>query len=257
MSTMATRLLGLPELLPLSNLGKQLLAETVGTLLLVIVGCGSCAGGGVSSDQANIVRISLTFGLTVATIAMVIGHVSGCHINPAVTFGLTVAGKIGPIKAVLYILAQSTGAILGSSILWAFLAKETPLAPSLRGAAGLGATSVSQELSPGQAFVIETVITMVLVMVVFGAAADEVNSQKVLGSPPLAIGLSITSCHLFAVPLTGASMNPARSLGPAVLLGDFTNLWVYWAGPLTGGLLAALLYQATFRARRLEDSEAK
>eukprot|EP00090_Calanus_glacialis_P024313 TRINITY_DN37753_c0_g1_i1.p1 TRINITY_DN37753_c0_g1~~TRINITY_DN37753_c0_g1_i1.p1 ORF type:complete len:257 (-),score=60.48 TRINITY_DN37753_c0_g1_i1:128-877(-) len=230
------------------HLVKSLTAELVGTLVLVFIGCGSCVGGDSStlSDQANIVRIALCFGLTVATIAATIGHVSGCHVNPAVTLGLMVGAKIGILKGLLYISFQCIGAVLGSHILYLFLYDST----DLRGAAGLGATGLHPDLSAGQGFLIETLITLVLVLVVFGAAADQVNAAEVKGSPPLAIGLSITACHLFAIPLTGSSMNPARSLGPAVVLGNYSHIWVYWAGPLTGGVLAALLYQGVFRARR-------
>jgi glycerol uptake facilitator-like aquaporin len=146
------------------------------------------------------------------------------------------------VRALLYTAAQCCGALLGSCVLWTFLAQEVrgavgqapqgPRALELRGAAGLGATLPAPGISGAQAFVIEAVITMVLLLVVFGAAADEVNSEAVLGSPPLAIGLAITACHLFAVPLTGASMNPARSLGPALLLGHWSHLWLYWTGLL-------------------------
>jgi len=243
------------ELVSLPKLGKQLLAEMLGTLILVTVGCGSCMGGDGAGegtgfdDQSNIVRISFTFGLTVATLAMTIGHVSGCHINPAVTLGLTVTGKVGLVQSCLYIAAQSIGAILGSDILWTFAYGEGNRSTELRGFSSLGTTGLSHGVTPVQGFVIEAMITMILVMVVFGAAADHPNSEKVMGSPPLAIGLAVTTCHLFAIPLTGSSMNPARSLGPAVILGQYSHMWLYWAGPLTGGLLAAILYQAIFAAR--------
>jgi len=240
---------GFGEIQQKGVLFRSILAEFVGTLFLVLIGCGSCMGGDHSEapvqvdDQANFVRISLCFGITVATLAQTIGHVSGCHINPAVTLGLIVGRKIGMIKGALYVVAQCVGAIAGAAIL-------TALVPGdVRGAAGLGMTSVANKVTLGQAVAIEMLITMVLVMVVFAAAADGVNAATVKGSAPLAIGLSITTCHLFAVPLTGSSMNPARSLGPAVVLGKFDNHWVYWVGPLLGGFLAAVFYQLVLRAR--------
>merc|ERR1719481_501142 len=197
-------------------------------MMLVLVGCGSCSGGDDKdsniSDQANIVRIALTFGITVATIAQSIGHVSGCHINPAVTAGLLVGGKIGLVKGLLYILSQSLGAILGAATLAALLPS------SVRGVSGLGVTSLNEETSIGQAFGIEFLISLILVLVVYGAAADSNNDVK--GSAPLAIGLSITACHLWAIPYTGSSMNPARSLGPSVITSQFTNLWLYWLAPI-------------------------
>lgn len=229
---------------------KALVAEVVGTMMLVLVGCGSCSGGDDKdsdiSDQANIVRIALTFGITVATIAQAVGHVSGCHINPAVTAGLIVGQKIGIVKGLLYVLAQSLGAILGASILVVVLPQDN----DVRGVSGLGVTGLSN-VSPGQGFGIELLITMVLVLVVFGAAADPNN--EVRGSAPLAIGLSITAAHLWAIPYTGSSMNPARSLGPSVVTGDFNNHWVYWVGPISGGVLAAILYQLVFQAAPKKD----
>jgi len=238
--------LGLQECRRVVPLLKSLVAELVGTLVLVFVGCGSCVGGSEAtlSAQANIVRISLCFGLTVATLAASIGHVSGCHINPAVTVGLVTGGKVGVVKGCLYISAQCVGGILGSYTLHLFLFHSN----NLRGSAGLGATTLTTGVSPAQGCAIELLLSLVLVLVVYGCAADQVNAREVKGSPPLAIGLAITACHLFAIPLTGSSMNPARSLGPAVVLGDFTHLWVYWLGPCTGGLSAALLYQGVFKA---------
>eukprot|EP00092_Neocalanus_flemingeri_P047648 GFUD01054072.1.p1 GENE.GFUD01054072.1~~GFUD01054072.1.p1 ORF type:complete len:340 (+),score=98.78 GFUD01054072.1:82-1101(+) len=248
---------GFAELKQTSILFKAILAEFVGTLFLVLIGCGSCLGGdqhdaGVQlDDQANTVRISLCFGLTVATLAQTLGHVSGCHINPAVTLGLVVGRKVGMMKGVFYITAQCLGAMTGAAILAAVVPED------VRGAAGLGMTNVGSKVTAGQAVAIEMLITMVLVLVVFAAAADGINAATVKGSAPLAIGLSITTCHLFAVPLTGSSMNPARSLGPAVVLGQFENHWVYWVGPLLGGFLAAVFYQLVLRARVEEDKSRK
>jgi len=225
---------------------KALIAECLGTLLLVFIGCGSCMSGDTDDDishQAQYVRIALCFGVTVATIAQTIGHVSGCHINPAVTAGLITGAKIGLVKGLLYIVAQSLGAILGAGILKVFVSDP------VRGYSGLGCTGFNEAIiSSGQAFGIEFMITMVLVLVVFGADADDNNAASVKGSPPLAIGLSITTCHLFAIPLTGSSMNPARSLGPSVVAGCWSNHWVYWLGPIAGGVAAALIYQLTFKA---------
>jgi len=240
--------LSFSELSSPSLLGKQCLAEMLGTMVLVLVGCGSCIGGEALDDQANIVRISLTFGLTVATLAAALGHVSGCHINPAVTLGLTVAGKVGILQSCLYMASQSVGAVMGSGILWVFLYNEQG-SPLLRGSPSLGVTALSPEITIVQGLIIETIISCVLVMVVFGAAVDKGKCDNDLGSPGLAIGLAVTTCHLFAIPLTGSSMNPARSLGPAVILGQYSHQWIYWTGPLIGGLLAAILYQAIFAVR--------
>lgn len=227
------------------DVAKCLAAEFLGTMFLVLVGCGSCMGG----DAADIVRIAFAFGVTVATIAQSIGHISGCHINPAVTFGLVFGRKIGILKALLYIVFQCVGALIGAGLL-KLLAPE-----DVRGAAGLGMTSLNEHLNVGQAFGIEFLITMVLVLVVFGAAADDDNTPNVKGSAPLAIGLSITTCHLFAIPFTGSSMNPARTFGPAVVLGAWDNHWVYWLGPILGGITASLVYQMVLKAPRVNKAD--
>jgi len=230
-------------------IAKSCVAELIGTLFLVLVGCGSC----YKADD-DFVRIALAFGVTVATIAQSIGHVSGCHINPAVTFGLLFGQKIGLVKSILYILSQCIGAAIGAALLMAF----TP------GPWNLGNTGFT-DINSGQAFGIEFFITFVLVLVVYASAADEHNAPSVKGSAPLAIGLSITTCHLFAIPLTGSSMNPARSFGTAVIsattLGSdvashgFYGHWVYWIGPILGGITAALVYQMLFRVVPLEDKK--
>ena len=154
---------------------------------MVLVGCGSCMGGDQTDnsvqidDKANIVRISLCFGITVATLAQTLGHVSGCNINPAVSLALVVGGKLGMIKGVLYVASQCAGAILGAVMLFAVVPSEA------RGAAGLGKTSLAANVTIVQALTIEMLITMVLVMVVFAAAADDINAATVKGSAPLAI----------------------------------------------------------------------
>lgn len=213
---------------------KALIAELVGTTVLVFVGCGSCFS--TEDHGAKVVDIAFAFGIAVATMAQAIGHVSGCHINPAVTCGMLVARHISVIKALLYIIVQCLGGVVGAAIL-------KGVSPSnFTG----GTTGVSDPINSAQAFGIELVITFVLVLVVFGVCDDRRTDVK--GSAPLAIGLSITACHLVAVPLTGASMNPARTFGPSVVFGSWENHWVYWAGPILGGLVAALLYTYVFRA---------
>lgn len=217
---------------------KSSLAELIGTMFLVLVGCGSCLG----DTSADFVRIALAFGVTVATMAQSIGHVSGCHINPAVTAGLLFGRKIGLVKSIFYVVAQCLGAVIGAGLLLV-------LAPeNMRGADGLGKTALGEGVTAGQGFGIEFLITFVLVMVVFGAAADDNNAPNVKGSAPLAIGLSITTCHMFAIPFTGSSMNPARTFGPAAILSDFTNHWVYWVGPILGGICASIVYQMVLMA---------
>ena len=144
--------------------------------------------------------------------------------------------QIGLVKGLLYVVAQCVGAIVGAAVL-------SILIPGEAGASGLSG------INAGQGFGIEFIITLVLVLVVFAAAADGNNSDSVRGSAPLAIGLSITTCHLFAIPLTGSSMNPARTLGPSVIFNSWANHWVYWVGPILGGVTAALIYQLVLKVR--------
>jgi len=247
-------------------------AELIGTMFLNFVGCGSALNNG-----GDYVRIALCFGVTVATMAQSIGHISGCHINPAVTAGLLIGRKIGLIKAILYIVSQCIGAVIGTGLLFAFYPSELDVGDPTCGSSGvvlkadgagvdgkggkcswpgwLGVTNFNPAtLNSGQALGIEFFITFVLILVVFGAAADDHAAAASKGSAPLAIGLSITTCHLFAIPLTGSSMNPARSFGSAVIAGNFSNHWVYWLGPILGGVCASIVYNLILKA---EDKEAK
>jgi len=242
---------------------KALLAEFLGTMILVLLACGACTqheplkgdDGKVVEGKVvlDVVRIALAFGLTVATMAQSIGHISGCHINPGVTAGLMVGRKIGLIKGLLYIVVQSLGAIVGAALLMVLTGQESSDSPSI-GAVGLNA---DVPVSAGAGFGIEFFITFVLVLVVYAAAADEDNAGSVKGSAPLAIGFAISIGHLFAVPLTGAGMNPARSLGTAVVANKLENHWVYWAGPLLGGIAAGLIYQMVFRAPKSHNITEK
>jgi len=247
-------------------------AELIGTMFLNLVGCGSALNHG-----GDFVRIALCFGVTVATMAQSIGHISGCHINPAVTAGLLIGRKIGVIKALLYIVSQCIGAVIGTGLLFAFYPSELDVGDKTCGVNGvvqkadgaggvdgkcgwagwLGVTNFNSSLNAGQALGIEFFITFVLILVVFGAAADDHAAAASKGSAPLAIGLSITTCHLFAIPLTGSSMNPARSFGSAVIASNFSNHWVYWIGPILGGICASILYNLILRAEDPAEQEPK
>lgn len=222
------------------RLWRGAVAELVGTMLLVIIGCGTCVGGPDWEQFApSTLQISLAFGLAVATVVWCLCHVAGAgHVNPAVTAGMLVTGKISVVRAVVFIVAQCLGAVVGAGLLKAL----TP--PAVQGQ--LGATTVSGTLSVEQGFGVEFVVTFVLVLTVF--ASCDGKRKDLHGSGPLAIGLSVTLCHLFAIKYTGSSMNPARSFGPAVVATVWQNHWVYWCGPLLGGVTAALLYEALFAA---------
>jgi len=204
---------------------QALIAEMLGTMFLVLIGCGSCymhrdanGSGTVTVDELDCVRIALAFGVTIVIMAQSIGHVSGCHINPAVTIGLITGGRIGLVKGLLYIIMQCIGAMIGAGLLKAFIPGNLA-----------GVTNLSAGIGVGQGIGIEFFMTFVLVMCVMSP-----------GATPLYIGLSVSTCLLFAIPFTGASLNPARSFGPAVVSAIWANHWVYWVGPILGGVAAAL-----------------
>ncbi|XP_076627699.1 aquaporin AQPAe.a [Colletes latitarsis] len=209
-----------------AGLYRALLAEFLGTMLLNFFGCGSVI-------TANVVAISLAFGLTVAAAIQGVGHISGGHVNPAVTFGLMIVGKVPIIRGLLYVLAQCVGAIAGSGALRA-------LSPE-RMEAALGVVQLSEGVTAVQGFGIEFFLAFILVLVVCGACdAAKPHSR---GMAPLIIGLAVTVGHLVGVPRTGAGMNPARSLGSAAVMGAFDNHWLYWVGPILGGMAGGLVYE--------------
>lgn len=210
-----------------------LLAEFIGTAMLVTVGCGSCYA------KSSLVGIALSFGLSVGTIVWAIAHTSGGHINPAVTVGFLVTRKISFVRGLFYIISQSIGAIAGAGVLHLVNPSNATAGYNLNPTLGTSAPPANSPITHFQVFLIELIITFVLVFTVF-ATCD--SRRKFPGSGPLAIGLSVTMGHLWAVPFTGAGTNPARVFGPAVVSHTWVHHWAYWLGPIVGGISAALLY---------------
>lgn len=240
------RFLGYSEIVETRrDVWKALLAEFVGTLFIVLVGCGSGVSGWDGDYAPTIVQISLAVGVIVATMVQCTGHISGGHLNPAVSCAMLVTGKMALIRALLYIVAQVLGAIVGAGILKALTPED------MHGA--LGQVLVQSKLNPVQGFGVEFLLTFVLVLTVFAVCDDHRGDLK--GSAPLAIGLSVAACHLFGIKYTGASMNSARAIGPAVVTGHWDHHWVYWLGPCVGGMTAGILYQAAFVAKPPEHDK--
>ena len=214
---------------------RKLVAEAIGPFALVFAGAGSIV---LAAGNANIglIEIALAHGLAIALLISALGHISGGHFNPAVTAGFWVTRRISTSLAIGYVLAQLTGGILGAVAL-------TRLFPEgLREAANLGTPALGPGIDFGKAVGIEIILTFFLVMVIFGTAVDRRSAN--LGG--LAIGLTITMDILAAGPLTGAAMNPARALGPALLTGTWDDHLVWWIGPVIGGVIAAMVYHYLF-----------
>ncbi|XP_015265045.1 PREDICTED: aquaporin-6-like [Gekko japonicus] len=218
-------------------MGKELCAvsfyraaftEFLVTAIYVFFGVGSMLRWPVNTP--SILQISITFNLAAATAVQIAWHASGAHVNPAVTVAFLLGSRISLAKAACYVVAQLAGGIAGAAILYAV----TP--GSIRG--NLGINTLQNNLSPGQAVAVEIVLTLQMVLCYF-ASTDSLRST---GSPAVMIGISVSLGHLIGSYLTSCSMNPARSFGPAVIVRSFPDHWVFWVGPLSGAVLASLLY---------------
>jgi MIP family channel proteins len=211
----------------------KLLSEAIGTFAIVLIGVGSVCSNAESGVGFGLVGIALTFGLVVAMMVATLGHISGAHINPAFTVVAMALRHTRPSIGMAYILAQVVGATAGAMLLRVFFSPEI-----LEKVAG-GTTRLGPGVSPMLGFTIEVVLTFFLILVVFGAAIDEKGSK--VGA--VAIGGIVAALVLMGAPLTGTSMNPARSIGPAIVFNQWQDHWVYWAGPTVGALLAGFAYE--------------
>ena len=222
---------------------RRYIAETIGTFWLTFAGCGSAViAAAFPHVGIGLVGVALTFGLSVVTMAYAIGHVSGCHLNPAVTVGLAAGGRF-PVKDILpYVVAQVIGAVIAAALLRAIAGG----APDFDVSGGFASNGYGEH-SPGHyslvsALLTEVTMTAVFLFVIMGSTHPKAPS----GFAPLAIGLTLTMIHLVSIPITNTSVNPARSTGPALFVGGWAleQLWLFWVAPLLGGALGGLGYKA-------------
>ncbi len=237
------------------SLGKRALAESLGTFWLVFGGCGSAV---LSAAFPNLgigfAGVALAFGLTVLTMAYAIGHISGCHLNPAVSVGLVAGRRFPASELPAYIIAQLVGAVAASAVLYVIASGKAGFLLS----SGLAANGYGEH-SPGAyslaaGLVAEIVLTFMFLMIILGAT----DRRAPKGFAPIAIGLGLTLIHLIGIPVTNLSVNPARSTGPAVMVGGWAlqQLWLFWVAPIVGAILAGIVYPAMASEPREEAAPA-
>jgi aquaporin Z len=221
---------------------QKYIAELIGTFVLVFFGCGSAV---VAGKSIGFLGISLAFGIAVLVMVYAIGAISGCHINPAITIAMLVNGKISGKDAGMYIIAQCIGAVIASVLLLAIMTGNPAynIATGGLGQNGFGAASPGG-FSMVSGLIAEVILTFIFLMVIFGATSKAAPA----GFAGIAIGLSLTTVHLVGIPITGTSVNPARSLGPALVVGGTTlsQLWLFIIAPIIGAVLAAFVWKYLF-----------
>jgi aquaporin Z len=225
------------------SIRRRALAETLGTFWLVFGGCGSAVLAAAFPEVGiGLLGVSFAFGLSVLTMAYAIGHISGCHLNPAVTLGLVVGGRFPRGEVLPYVLAQVAGGVLAAVVLYLIASGQ----PGFSTAGGFAANGFGEH-SPGgyslfACLLAEVVLTFFFLMIILGAT----DARAPQGFAPIAIGLALTLIHLIGIPVTNLSVNPARSTGPAVIVGGWAlaQLWLFWLAPLVGAALAGLGYRA-------------
>ena len=232
---------------------KKYLAELVGTMVLVLMGCGSAIFNFGVGSTAQVLTVAFGFGLSVVSMAYTIGKVSGCHINPAITLGVFLSKRMSAKDAAMYMLFQVLGAVIGSAILFAIVSSiDTGSASYIAQSGSFATTTGANGLQPGVSFtgglIAEIVFTFVFVLVVLGTTSKG-GAGNFAG---LAIGLSLLLVHIVCIPLTGTSVNPARSIGPALFQGGeaLSQLWIFIVGPFVGAILASLVW-------KIVDTEAQ
>lgn len=227
-----------------TNKSSKYIAEFFGTMVLVLMGCGSAVLAGANGTTGvGLLGIAFAFGLSVVAMAYAIGHISGCHINPAISIGMVLAGRMKLGEAIFYIIAQVLGAIAGAYVLMLIATGKADYSIATN---GLGQNGYDAG-SPGgynlvSCFIAETVFTFIFLLVIFGSTSTKnING----GFAGLAIGLSLVLIHITGIPVTGVSVNPARSIGPAILVGGtaISQVWLFILAPILGALLSALMWR--------------
>ena len=223
------------------SLFKRSVTELLGTFWLVLGGCGSAVLAASSPLGIGVLGVALAFGLTVLTMAFAIGHISGCHLNPAVSVGLCVGGRFPARELPAYIIAQVVGAIIAAGLIYYIASGKEGFDLST----GLASNGYGEH-SPGKysmaaGFVCELVMTAMFVLIILGAT----DKRAPAGLAPIAIGLALTLIHLISIPVTNTSVNPARSTGPALLVGGWAiaQLWMFWVAPLLGAVVGGVTYR--------------
>ncbi|WP_299568199.1 aquaporin Z [uncultured Shewanella sp.] len=224
------------------SIQQKMLAEFIGTLWLVLGGCGSAVIAAAFPEVGiGLLGVALAFGLTVLTMAFAICHISGCHLNPAVSFGLWAGGRFPTRELAPYIIAQVAGGIAGAGILFLIASGQDGF--SLTG--GFASNGYAQH-SPGgysmmSVLICEVVMTLFFLLIILGAT----DQRAPAGFAPIAIGLGLTLIHLISIPVSNTSVNPARSTGPALFVGDWaiSQLWLFWVAPIAGAILAGMIYR--------------
>lgn len=236
-----------------ASLTKRVSAEFIGTFWLVFGGCGSAVlAAAIPGVGIGYAGVALAFGLTVLTMAYAIGHISGCHLNPAVSVGLCVAKRFPASELLPYIVMQVLGAIAGAAILLIIASGKS----SFDVAGGFASNGYDTHSPSGYSllacFVAEAVLTYFFLMIILGST----DSRAPAGFAPIAIGLGLTLIHLISIPVTNTSVNPARSTGPAVFVGGWAlaQLWMFWVAPVLGAAIAGVVYPLLFGAPNNQDS---
>lgn len=224
------------------DLAKAAVAEFIGPFTLVMAGVGAVIATQNLGDGGNLVAVGLAHGLAIALMAGALGAISGGHFNPAVTISMLATGNVKLTRAVVYIVAQLLGGIAGAGVLTLIFPALGELGRNNIGV-NLGVPALGPDVTQFGGVLLEAIMTFFLVLVIFGTAVDPRGPKAIA---PLLIGLTISMDIIFGGRITGAAMNPARAFGPEVVQQDFSNFWIYWIGPIVGGLVAAFLYTFLF-----------